>query len=203
MPQKMTSTSSSPITLVSVVIPVYNEEESLPELLRRTRAACAQLTQACEIILIDDGSRDASAQLMQAAAEEPQSQVVAVILNRNYGQHSAIMAGFEQARGDLIITLDADLQNPPEEIPKLVAAAEQGYDVVFSKFFYLAAPNAADDSVIAAMNAGLSKVMENETLKTYAANALVNLNFMTPEETETYYKSQDEIYAGYLKDYIN
>ena len=130
MPQKMTSTSSSPITLVSVVIPVYNEEESLPELLRRTRAACAQLTQACEIILIDDGSRDASAQLMQAAAEEPQSQVVAVILNRNYGQHSAIMAGFAQARGDLIITLDADLQNPPEEIPKLVAAAEQGYDVV-------------------------------------------------------------------------
>ena len=75
--------------------------------------------------------------------------------------------------------------------------------MVFSKFFYLAAPNAADDSVIAAMNAGLSKVMENETLKTYAANALVNLNFMTPDEAEAYYKSQDEIYAGYLKDYIN
>ncbi len=128
--QTSASTSHTPITLVSVVIPVYNEEESLPELLRRTRAACAQLTQACEIILIDDGSRDSSAQLMQAAAEEPDSQVVAVILNRNYGQHSAIMAGFEQARGDLIITLDADLQNPPEEIPKLVAAAEQGYDVV-------------------------------------------------------------------------
>ena len=97
------------------------------------------------------------------------------------------------------ILADERLEGRPE-IPTM---KEQGYDVVFSKFFYLAAPNAVDDSVIAAMNAGLSKVMENETLKTYAANALVNLNFMTPEETETYYKSQDEIYAGYLKDYIN
>lgn len=118
------------IDRVSVVIPVYNEEASLPELLRRTRAACRLLDCQVEIILVDDGSRDRSAELLQQAASEPDSPVVAVLLNRNYGQHSAILAGFEQARGDLIITLDADLQNPPEEIPRLVHTAGQGYDVV-------------------------------------------------------------------------
>jgi undecaprenyl-phosphate 4-deoxy-4-formamido-L-arabinose transferase len=115
---------------VSIVIPVYNEEQSLPELLRRTEAACTQLTQPAEIILVDDGSRDSSADILLEASQREGSPVVAVILNRNYGQHAAIMAGFEQCNGDLIITLDADLQNPPEEIPRLVKLAEQGYDVI-------------------------------------------------------------------------
>ena len=118
------------IDCVSVVIPVYNEQDSLPELLRRTDAACRQLGCAYEIVLVDDGSRDGSAELLQEAAEAPDSHVLAVILNRNYGQHAAIMAGFEQCRGDLVITLDADLQNPPEEIPRLVEQAAKGYDVV-------------------------------------------------------------------------
>lgn len=121
-----------PINRVSIVIPVYNEEESLPELLRRTTTACDSLGRDYEIILIDDGSRDRSADLLLEAAEAPGSRVVAVILNRNYGQHAAIMAGFEECRGDLIITLDADLQNPPEEIPRLVEQAALGYDVVGS-----------------------------------------------------------------------
>jgi undecaprenyl-phosphate 4-deoxy-4-formamido-L-arabinose transferase len=115
---------------LSVVIPVYNEEASLPELLGRTRAACEAILCPFEIILVDDGSRDRSADLLQAAAAEQASPVVAVILNRNYGQHAAIMAGFEQCTGDLVITLDADLQNPPEEIPRLAEVAAQGYDVV-------------------------------------------------------------------------
>ena len=119
-----------PIQCVSIVIPVYNEEESLPELLRRTEAACAQLSQAYEIVLVDDGSRDKSAQILEDAAAREGSPVVAVILNRNYGQHAAIMAGFEHSKGDVVITLDADLQNPPEEIPRLVAQAALGYDVV-------------------------------------------------------------------------
>ena len=119
-----------PIQCVSIVIPVYNEQESLPELLRRTEAACAQLTQPYEIVLVDDGSRDDSAQLLQDAAQREGSSVVAIILNRNYGQHAAIMAGFEHSKGDVVITLDADLQNPPEEIPRLVAQAALGYDVV-------------------------------------------------------------------------
>ena len=119
-----------PIRKVSVVIPVYNEEESLPALLSRTPAACQQLTQQYEIILVDDGSSDSSGDMLAAAAEQPDSHVIAVLLNRNYGQHSAIMAGFSHVTGDLVITLDADLQNPPEEIPRLVATADEGYDVV-------------------------------------------------------------------------
>ncbi|GBU11538.1 undecaprenyl phosphate-L-Ara4FN transferase [Enterobacterales bacterium] len=119
-----------PIKKVSIVIPVYNEEESLPALLSRTQAACRQLTQKFEIILIDDGSSDRSAEMLSEAAEQPENCIIAVLLNRNYGQHSAIMAGFSHVSGDLVITLDADLQNPPEEIPRLVAKAEEGYDVV-------------------------------------------------------------------------
>lgn len=119
-----------PIKKVSIVIPVYNEQESLPALLERTTAACKQLSQPYEIILVDDGSSDSSADMLTAAAEKPDSHIIAVLLNRNYGQHSAIMAGFNQVTGDLVITLDADLQNPPEEIPRLVSVAEEGYDVV-------------------------------------------------------------------------
>jgi len=115
---------------VSVVIPVYNEQESLPELIRRTTAACEMLGKDYEILLVDDGSSDESASMLSDAAEEPGSHIVAVLLNRNYGQHNAIMAGFSHVTGDLIVTLDADLQNPPEEIPRLVAKADEGYDVV-------------------------------------------------------------------------
>ncbi|HBZ15534.1 MAG TPA: undecaprenyl-phosphate 4-deoxy-4-formamido-L-arabinose transferase [Pantoea sp.] len=118
------------IRKVSVVIPVYNEEESLPELVRRTDAACTSVGLDYEILLVDDGSSDRSGEMISDAATVPGSHVVGVLLNRNYGQHSAIMAGFSHVSGDLIITLDADLQNPPEEIPNLVNAALQGYDVV-------------------------------------------------------------------------
>ncbi|KEA50759.1 UDP phosphate 4-deoxy-4-formamido-L-arabinose transferase [Mangrovibacter sp. MFB070] len=120
----------STIQKVSVVIPVYNEQESLPELIQRTTAACQQLPCDWEILLVDDGSSDDSVRLMTEAAQQPGSHLVAVLLNRNYGQHSAIMAGFSHVSGDLVITLDADLQNPPEEIPRLVAKASEGYDVV-------------------------------------------------------------------------
>lgn len=118
------------IKKVSVVIPVYNEEESLPQLLERTIKSCKQLEQEYELILVDDGSSDNSAKMLEEAAAIEENHVIAIILNHNYGQHSAIMAGFNQADGDLVITLDADLQNPPEEIPRLVATAEEGYDVV-------------------------------------------------------------------------
>ncbi len=86
--------------------------------------------------------------------------------------------------------------------PDIPTLKEQGYDVVFSKFFYLAAPNSVDDSVIAALNEGLAKVIENETLKEYAVNQWVNLASMTAEETEQYYSEQYNLYAGYLADYI-
>ncbi|TNV21715.1 undecaprenyl-phosphate 4-deoxy-4-formamido-L-arabinose transferase [Buttiauxella sp. B2] len=123
-------TKIEPIHKVSVVIPVYNEQESLPELIKRTTAACETLGKDYEILLVDDGSSDNSAEMLNDAARAPGSHIVAVLLNRNYGQHNAIMAGFSHVTGDLIVTLDADLQNPPEEIPRLVAKADEGYDVV-------------------------------------------------------------------------
>ena len=114
---------------VSIVIPVYNESGNLEELIERCLSVCRQLDNAFEIILIDDGSTDQSADIIESASDrfEP---VIGVFLNRNYGQHAAVMAGFEISAGDVVVTLDADLQNPPEEIPKLVHMMEGGYDVV-------------------------------------------------------------------------
>jgi len=118
------------IEFVSVVVPVYNEEGCLQELIDRTLATLDKMGRKFEFILVDDGSHDTSADIINKASEARPDQVIGCILNRNYGQHSAIMAGFSLCRGDLIITLDADLQNPPEEIPNLVAAADKGNDVV-------------------------------------------------------------------------
>jgi undecaprenyl-phosphate 4-deoxy-4-formamido-L-arabinose transferase len=117
---------------LSIVIPVFNEAENLDALLSRCLATCRGLEHPFEIILVDDGSKDGSAQKITAAAKANNGLVVGVLLNRNYGQHAAVMAGFAEARGDIIVTLDADLQNPPEEIPNLVRKIEEGYDVVGS-----------------------------------------------------------------------
>lgn len=116
---------------LSVVVPVYNEEANLPELLDRLTATLVPLGRPYEIVLVNDGSRDRSLPLLrEAAALDPH--LVVVDFNRNYGQHAAVFAGFEVSRGEVVVTLDADLQNPPEEIPKLVAKIEEGFDVVGS-----------------------------------------------------------------------
>ena len=120
----------SDLAMMSVVIPVFNEEANLDELIRRCLKACRKADRPFEIILVDDGSRDRSAEILEASATAHPGEIVAVFLNRNYGQHAAVMAGFEQVRGDIVITLDADLQNPPEEIPRLASTMDQGFDVV-------------------------------------------------------------------------
>lgn len=117
---------------LSVVIPVYNEEHALPELLDRCARACDAVGRPWELILVDDGSRDRSADLIKTAVQEHDGRLIGVLLNRNYGQHAALMAGFEQVRGDIVVTLDADLQNPPEEIARLVEKMDEGFDVVGS-----------------------------------------------------------------------
>ena len=116
--------------LISVVIPVFNEEKNLQELIARCNESCNKMDRPYEIILVDDGSRDISPEIITATAEQRNSNFVGVLLNRNYGQHAAVMAGFAESRGEIVVTLDADLQNPPEEIPKLVQKIEEGYDVV-------------------------------------------------------------------------
>jgi undecaprenyl-phosphate 4-deoxy-4-formamido-L-arabinose transferase len=116
--------------LLSVVVPVFNEEKNLDVLIDRCVGTCDAMQRPYELILVDDGSKDGSQRLITEAAEKHQGKVVGVLLNRNYGQHAAVIAGFEQSRGSIVVTLDADLQNPPEEIPRLVATIEEGFDVV-------------------------------------------------------------------------
>jgi undecaprenyl-phosphate 4-deoxy-4-formamido-L-arabinose transferase len=119
---------SAPI--LSVVIPVYNEEAGLPALFARLYPALEALHIPYEVIFVNDGSRDRSAALLkdQFAARPDVTRVV--FFNANYGQHLAILAGFERVRGERIVTMDADLQNPPEEIGKLLAAMDAGADYV-------------------------------------------------------------------------
>jgi undecaprenyl-phosphate 4-deoxy-4-formamido-L-arabinose transferase len=112
---------------VSVVAPVYNEADNLPELIRRVTDAVAPLG-SYEVILVDDGSKDDSWRIISEAAKADEH-VVGVRFQRNFGQHPAVAAGFAQARGRVVVTLDADLQNPPEEIPKLVARLGADCDV--------------------------------------------------------------------------
>lgn len=117
---------------VSVVVPVFNERENLPELLRRTLAAGRALGRPWELLLVDDGSRDGSSDMLTEYANANPGEVKALLLYRNAGQHNAILCGFAHAQGDILVTLDADLQNPPEEIGRLVAKIEEGFDVVGS-----------------------------------------------------------------------
>jgi undecaprenyl-phosphate 4-deoxy-4-formamido-L-arabinose transferase len=114
---------------LSIVIPMYNEERNIPALITRLVAACASLPFPWEVVCVNDGSRDRTPQLIrEAQAAHPQ--FVLVDFARNFGQHAAVTAGFAHARGEWIITLDADLQNPPEEIPNLVKQFEAGHDLI-------------------------------------------------------------------------
>lgn len=115
--------------MISLVIPVYNEEANLPHLVERIRLVMQKMGKSYEIIFVDDGSRDNTLSILKSFLTYPEVRVVE--LTRNYGQHAAIFSGFSIVQGDIVITLDADLQNPPEEIPNLVRVMEEGdYDVV-------------------------------------------------------------------------
>ncbi|MCL4501665.1 MAG: glycosyltransferase [Deltaproteobacteria bacterium] len=120
----------SPAPYISVIIPVYNEEENLRELGERLMRTLGNMERTFEIILVDDGSSDRSWEILTELHNKYPENLRALQFNRNFGQHQAIFAGFQAARGQVMITLDADLQNPPEEIPRLVAKIEEGYDTV-------------------------------------------------------------------------
>jgi undecaprenyl-phosphate 4-deoxy-4-formamido-L-arabinose transferase len=115
---------------VSVVVPVYNEEANLEEFFRRALAVLDALPGPYELLIVDDGSRDRSIEILKAWAARRPDVVRVLELSRNFGQHPAILAGFRDVTGDVVVTLDADLQNPPEEIPKLLEKIAEGYDVV-------------------------------------------------------------------------
>ena len=114
---------------ISIVIPLYNEEESIPRLYDELVKAIANYGQPAEVIIIDDGSRDRSfALLSDIAAQDPRFTIIR--FRRNFGQTAGFAAGFAQARGDVVITMDADLQNDPMDIPLLMAKIDEGYDIV-------------------------------------------------------------------------
>src|SRR3982750_1668653 len=117
---------------LSVVIPVYNEEAGLAALFARLYPALDALGTGYEVVFVNDGSRDRSAALLREQFQKRPDVTRVVLFNGNFGQHMAIMAGFEHCRGQRIVTLDADLQNPPEEITRLVQKMDEGYDYVGS-----------------------------------------------------------------------
>ena len=124
------TTSSKSIESLSIVIPVYNSAPILPELIRRLEDALLQTLRDFEVILIDDGSADNSWEVVKELASEYPF-VEGMTLMRNYGQHNALLSGIRAARHDVIVTLDDDLQHPPEEIPTLLGKLDEGHDVVY------------------------------------------------------------------------
>src|SRR6266436_8360301 len=119
-----------PAPKLSVVIPVYNEEAVLPALFARLYPALDALGASYEVIFINDGSADRSAALLREQFQRRPDATRVILFGGNYGQHMAIVAGFEHSRGERVVTLDADLQNPPEEIARLLAKMDEGYDYV-------------------------------------------------------------------------
>lgn len=115
---------------ISIVAPVYNEEDVLPELARRVRAVMDDTGESWELVLVDDGSHDRSAQIIQEL-HEADPRVTGVSFSRNFGFQIAVTAGLDHARGDAIILTDADLQDPPEVYPGMIAKWREGYDVVY------------------------------------------------------------------------
>lgn len=126
----MNALPMSPSPQLSVVIPVYNEADGLAALFARLYPALDALQVSYELIFVDDGSRDASAALLREQFQRRPDVTRVVLFDTNHGQHMAIIGGFERCRGERIVTLDADLQNPPEEIGKLLAAMDAGHDYV-------------------------------------------------------------------------
>ena len=115
---------------LSVIIPVYNEEESLPLLCQAVRESVSPLNLDWELVLVDDGSQDASPQVLEQLASQDGKHLRVVLLRRNFGQTAAIAAGIDHSRGELIVLMDADLQNDPADIPALLEKLNEGYDVI-------------------------------------------------------------------------
>src|SRR5881409_1059915 len=114
---------------ISIVVPVFNESASLPRLHARLAEMLRRLDRPSEVVYVDDASTDRSLEeLLVIQAHDPTVRIVT--LARNAGQHAAVLAGFAHAGGDIVVTIDADLQNPPEEIPRLLAEMDAGFDVV-------------------------------------------------------------------------
>lgn len=118
--------------MISIIVPVYNEEANIEALFKRLYQSMSEIGHNFELVFINDGSKDNSLKILEECFQENPAHVVIVDLQGNFGQHMAILAGFEAASGDICVTIDADLQNPPEEIHKLIQKFHEGHDCVGS-----------------------------------------------------------------------
>jgi undecaprenyl-phosphate 4-deoxy-4-formamido-L-arabinose transferase len=150
---------------ISVVVPVYNSAPTLGPLLCRLRNVLSSLGLPYEAILVNDGSRDASWQQIEALARD-YPELRGFNLMRNYGQHNALLCGIREARYDVIVTLDDDLQNPPEEIPLLLEKLTEGYDVVYGT------PAAANHGLLRNTASWITKVVLHETMGAATAKSV-------------------------------
>lgn len=126
----MIASRTTSLPSISVVVPVYNSENSLPELINRLESTLCAASSRFEVVLVNDGSRDRSWNVISQIAQDS-DWVRGIDLMRNYGQHNALLCGIRMAKNDVIVTIDDDLQHPPEEIPKLLDKLAEGYDVVY------------------------------------------------------------------------
>jgi glycosyltransferase involved in cell wall biosynthesis len=173
---------------ISVVVPVYRSQAILPELHRRLVAALAAIEPGFEIILVEDCGGDASWEVIrQLAATDPR--VVGIKLSRNYGQHNALLCGIRAARGQVIVTIDDDLQNPPEEIHKLLARLAEGHDVVYGF------PAAATHGVFRNMASRITKLALQSAMGVESASKVSAFRaFRTPLR---------EVFADYRSPAVN
>jgi len=148
---------------LSIIIPTYNSEDSLKELFNRLYIVLENLTDSYEIIFINDSSTDNTSQILDSLSNS-NSTISQIELNRNFGQHNAILCGIRKAKYDTIVTLDDDLQNPPEEIPKLIQKYDEGFDVVYGypqkdkhSFFRIIASLITKIALKTAMGVGIAK----------------------------------------------
>jgi glycosyltransferase involved in cell wall biosynthesis len=146
-----------PLPSVSVVVPVYNSEQSLPELVRRLGEVLPSCARVCEVILVNDGSRDSSWAVVQQMGSD-YGWVRGIDLMRNYGQHNALLAGIRAAQYETVITMDDDLQHPPEEIPRLLDALDKGFDVVYGT------PDHGQHGLARGLASGITKLALQEAM---------------------------------------
>ncbi|HEU4924907.1 MAG TPA: glycosyltransferase [Burkholderiales bacterium] len=183
---------------ISVVVPIYNEEAALPALFARLYPALDALGRRYELILVDDGSRDHSVELLREQFGKRPDVTRVVLFAANFGQHMAILGGFRHALGEMVVTLDADLQNPPEEIPRVLAKIADGFDYVGSY-----RSERQDSAFRRAASRAMNRLRESLThirmtdqgcmLRAYARNVIDAINEST--EANTFVPALAYIYA--------
>ena len=155
---------------ISVVIPVFNSEKTINEVIKRTVDTMQSEKLDYEVVLIDDGSRDKSWREISTLAKNNKN-IVAIKLLKNFGQHSANLCGFKHCKNEVIVTLDDDLQNPPEEIPKLLSLISQGKDVVYGEFIEKqhGITRSIGSKIVGKLNKIIFKVQEDVTMSNFRA----------------------------------